>query len=243
MFNDRARFCFRGRAHMFAHSPRAAQASRCKSGSCRRGPGCAGRELAWALWPQGLAGPGLAEGQASCLGIAPQPNTPGVGAHRWTSIISDWGVRVPCPFHCSLGNAVRHCSGEKGWLPAELFNCTTVSFLELKAMVGPCLRDPRACGVGGWLGRGWVAEGPRGQGLGRLRNIAHICSGCPPQGAAAFPPRQDRPCIWIWKHGVPHILAPLPPSLPFVTTGFSLASSVASLSSTLRPGSPARLVP
>ncbi|XP_034499585.1 cadherin EGF LAG seven-pass G-type receptor 1, partial [Ailuropoda melanoleuca] len=31
-------------------------------------------------------------------------------------------------------NAVRHCSGEKGWLPAELFNCTTVSFLELKAM-------------------------------------------------------------------------------------------------------------
>lgn len=41
----------------------------------------------------------------------------------------------PCPR--SLGDAVRHCSGEKGWLPAELFNCTTVSFLELKATVGP----------------------------------------------------------------------------------------------------------
>lgn len=40
---------------------------------------------------------------------------------------------VPCP-RGSVGNAVRHCSGEKGWLPAELFNCTTVSFLELKAM-------------------------------------------------------------------------------------------------------------
>nr|XP_055185393.1 LOW QUALITY PROTEIN: cadherin EGF LAG seven-pass G-type receptor 1 [Nyctereutes procyonoides] len=40
---------------------------------------------------------------------------------------------VPCP-KGSVGNAVRHCSGEKGWLPAELFNCTTVSFLELKAM-------------------------------------------------------------------------------------------------------------
>ncbi|XP_004775523.2 cadherin EGF LAG seven-pass G-type receptor 1 isoform X1 [Mustela putorius furo] len=39
---------------------------------------------------------------------------------------------VPCP-RGSVGNAVRHCSGEKGWLPAELFNCTTVSFLELKA--------------------------------------------------------------------------------------------------------------
>lgn len=37
---------------------------------------------------------------------------------------------------CSLGNAVRHCSGEKGWLPPELFNCTTVSFMDLKAVVG-----------------------------------------------------------------------------------------------------------
>uniref|UniRef100_A0A8C4MVR6 Cadherin EGF LAG seven-pass G-type receptor 1 n=1 Tax=Equus asinus asinus TaxID=83772 RepID=A0A8C4MVR6_EQUAS len=40
---------------------------------------------------------------------------------------------VPCP-KGSVGNAVRHCSGEKGWLPPELFNCTTVSFVELKAM-------------------------------------------------------------------------------------------------------------
>uniref|UniRef100_A0A8D1ULL9 Cadherin EGF LAG seven-pass G-type receptor 1 n=1 Tax=Sus scrofa TaxID=9823 RepID=A0A8D1ULL9_PIG len=46
---------------------------------------------------------------------------------------------VPCPkglccLLCPLGNAIRHCSGEKGWLPPELFNCTTVSFLDLKAM-------------------------------------------------------------------------------------------------------------
>ncbi|XP_074182682.1 cadherin EGF LAG seven-pass G-type receptor 1 isoform X1 [Rhinolophus sinicus] len=40
---------------------------------------------------------------------------------------------VPCP-KGSVGNAVRHCSGEKGWLPPELFNCTTVSFVQLKAM-------------------------------------------------------------------------------------------------------------
>uniref|UniRef100_A0A673U7R4 Cadherin EGF LAG seven-pass G-type receptor 1 n=1 Tax=Suricata suricatta TaxID=37032 RepID=A0A673U7R4_SURSU len=40
---------------------------------------------------------------------------------------------VPCP-KGSSGNAVRHCSGEKGWLPPDLFNCTTVSFLELKVM-------------------------------------------------------------------------------------------------------------
>uniref|UniRef100_A0A8D1UL32 Cadherin EGF LAG seven-pass G-type receptor 1 n=1 Tax=Sus scrofa TaxID=9823 RepID=A0A8D1UL32_PIG len=38
---------------------------------------------------------------------------------------------VPCP-KGSVGNAIRHCSGEKGWLPPELFNCTTVSFLDLK---------------------------------------------------------------------------------------------------------------
>ncbi|XP_006866949.1 PREDICTED: cadherin EGF LAG seven-pass G-type receptor 1, partial [Chrysochloris asiatica] len=38
---------------------------------------------------------------------------------------------VPCP-KGSLGNAVRHCSGEKGWLPPELFNCTSSAFLDLK---------------------------------------------------------------------------------------------------------------
>ncbi|KAL4681681.1 hypothetical protein H8959_007158 [Pygathrix nigripes] len=40
---------------------------------------------------------------------------------------------VPCP-KGSVGNAVRHCSGEKGWLPPELFNCTTISFVDLRAM-------------------------------------------------------------------------------------------------------------
>ncbi|KAF6117915.1 cadherin EGF LAG seven-pass G-type receptor 1 [Phyllostomus discolor] len=39
---------------------------------------------------------------------------------------------VPCP-KGSVGNAVRHCSGEKGWRPPELFNCTTASFVQLKA--------------------------------------------------------------------------------------------------------------
>nr|XP_039319215.1 cadherin EGF LAG seven-pass G-type receptor 1 isoform X4 [Saimiri boliviensis boliviensis] len=40
---------------------------------------------------------------------------------------------VPCP-KGSVGNAVRHCSVEKGWLPPELFNCTTVSFVDLRTM-------------------------------------------------------------------------------------------------------------
>ncbi|XP_036157861.1 cadherin EGF LAG seven-pass G-type receptor 1 isoform X4 [Myotis myotis] len=40
---------------------------------------------------------------------------------------------APCP-KGSAGTAVRHCSGEKGWRPSELFNCTTASFVQLKAM-------------------------------------------------------------------------------------------------------------
>ncbi|KAM6214870.1 cadherin EGF LAG seven-pass G-type receptor 1 [Rhynchocyon petersi] len=40
---------------------------------------------------------------------------------------------VPCP-KGSMGTSVRHCSGEKGWLPPELFNCTSSAFLDLKVM-------------------------------------------------------------------------------------------------------------
>ncbi|XP_064362170.1 cadherin EGF LAG seven-pass G-type receptor 1 isoform X6 [Dromaius novaehollandiae] len=40
---------------------------------------------------------------------------------------------VPCP-KGSVGNAVRHCNNEKGWLPPELFNCTTTTFVDLKVM-------------------------------------------------------------------------------------------------------------
>ncbi|XP_053834437.1 cadherin EGF LAG seven-pass G-type receptor 1 isoform X3 [Vidua macroura] len=40
---------------------------------------------------------------------------------------------VPCP-KGSVGNAVRHCNIEKGWLPPELFNCTTNTFVDLKIM-------------------------------------------------------------------------------------------------------------
>uniref|UniRef100_A0A8C9MNB8 Cadherin EGF LAG seven-pass G-type receptor 1 n=1 Tax=Serinus canaria TaxID=9135 RepID=A0A8C9MNB8_SERCA len=40
---------------------------------------------------------------------------------------------VPCP-KGSVGNAVRHCNIEKGWLPPELFNCTTNTFVDLKIL-------------------------------------------------------------------------------------------------------------
>uniref|UniRef100_A0A803TWU3 Cadherin EGF LAG seven-pass G-type receptor 1 n=1 Tax=Anolis carolinensis TaxID=28377 RepID=A0A803TWU3_ANOCA len=47
---------------------------------------------------------------------------------------------VPCP-KGSVGNAVRHCNSEKGWLPPELFNCTTVGFMDLKIMNEKLLRN------------------------------------------------------------------------------------------------------
>ncbi|XP_062852533.1 cadherin EGF LAG seven-pass G-type receptor 1 [Trichomycterus rosablanca] len=42
-------------------------------------------------------------------------------------------VAINCP-KGTIGTAVRHCSDEKGWLPPELFNCTTVTFSQLKKL-------------------------------------------------------------------------------------------------------------
>ncbi|XP_069046547.1 cadherin EGF LAG seven-pass G-type receptor 2 isoform X2 [Lepisosteus oculatus] len=38
---------------------------------------------------------------------------------------------VPCP-KGSIGTAFRHCDEHKGWLPPNLFNCTSVTFSQLK---------------------------------------------------------------------------------------------------------------
>uniref|UniRef100_A0A8C8JEY5 Cadherin EGF LAG seven-pass G-type receptor 1 n=1 Tax=Oncorhynchus tshawytscha TaxID=74940 RepID=A0A8C8JEY5_ONCTS len=43
----------------------------------------------------------------------------------------------PAAMNCpkgSIGTAIRHCNDEKGWLPPELFNCTTVTFTQLMKM-------------------------------------------------------------------------------------------------------------
>uniref|UniRef100_A0A3B3WL83 Cadherin EGF LAG seven-pass G-type receptor 2 n=1 Tax=Poecilia mexicana TaxID=48701 RepID=A0A3B3WL83_9TELE len=39
---------------------------------------------------------------------------------------------VPCP-RGSVGTAIRHCDEHKGWLPPNLFNCTSVTFSKLKS--------------------------------------------------------------------------------------------------------------
>ncbi|XP_031420890.1 cadherin EGF LAG seven-pass G-type receptor 1 isoform X2 [Clupea harengus] len=40
-------------------------------------------------------------------------------------------VAINCP-KGSTGTAIRHCSDDKGWLPPQLFNCTSISFAQLK---------------------------------------------------------------------------------------------------------------
>ncbi|XP_023685991.2 cadherin EGF LAG seven-pass G-type receptor 1 isoform X1 [Paramormyrops kingsleyae] len=40
---------------------------------------------------------------------------------------------VNCP-KGSIGTAIRHCGDETGWLPPELFNCTTITFSQLKKL-------------------------------------------------------------------------------------------------------------
>ncbi|KAM8915162.1 cadherin EGF LAG seven-pass G-type receptor 2 isoform 1-T1 [Spinachia spinachia] len=44
---------------------------------------------------------------------------------------------LPAAVHCpkgTLGTAIRHCDEHKGWLPPNLFNCTSVTFSKLKAL-------------------------------------------------------------------------------------------------------------
>ncbi|XP_029989175.1 cadherin EGF LAG seven-pass G-type receptor 2 isoform X2 [Sphaeramia orbicularis] len=40
---------------------------------------------------------------------------------------------VPCP-KGTLGTAIRHCDEHRGWLPPNLFNCTSVTFSKLEAL-------------------------------------------------------------------------------------------------------------
>ena len=37
--------------------------------------------------------------------------------------------------YSSSGTAIRHCDEHKGWLPPNLFNCTSITFSKLKVLV------------------------------------------------------------------------------------------------------------
>ncbi|XP_032898448.1 cadherin EGF LAG seven-pass G-type receptor 2 isoform X3 [Amblyraja radiata] len=47
---------------------------------------------------------------------------------------------VPCP-KGSTGTGIRHCDEHRGWLPPDLFNCTTNTFAELKTLAEKLKRN------------------------------------------------------------------------------------------------------
>uniref|UniRef100_A0A8C1N9J7 Cadherin EGF LAG seven-pass G-type receptor 1b n=1 Tax=Cyprinus carpio TaxID=7962 RepID=A0A8C1N9J7_CYPCA len=49
----------------------------------------------------------------------------------WPRTMFGGPAATNCPKESS-GTAIRHCSDDKGWLPPELFNCTSLSFSKLK---------------------------------------------------------------------------------------------------------------
>uniref|UniRef100_A0A8C2IWQ6 Cadherin EGF LAG seven-pass G-type receptor 1b n=1 Tax=Cyprinus carpio TaxID=7962 RepID=A0A8C2IWQ6_CYPCA len=49
----------------------------------------------------------------------------------WPRTMFGGPAATNCPKESS-GTAIRHCSNDKGWLPPELFNCTSLSFSKLK---------------------------------------------------------------------------------------------------------------
>uniref|UniRef100_A0AAY4D3X6 Cadherin EGF LAG seven-pass G-type receptor 1 n=1 Tax=Denticeps clupeoides TaxID=299321 RepID=A0AAY4D3X6_9TELE len=51
----------------------------------------------------------------------------------WPKTMFGRPAATNCP-KGSVGTAIRHCSDENGWLPPDLFNCTTVTFAQLKKM-------------------------------------------------------------------------------------------------------------
>ncbi|XP_067292429.1 cadherin EGF LAG seven-pass G-type receptor 1 [Pseudorasbora parva] len=53
------------------------------------------------------------------------------GSIWWPRTTFGGPAATNCP-KGSSGTAIRHCSDDKGWLPPELFNCTSLSFSKLK---------------------------------------------------------------------------------------------------------------
>ncbi|XP_058860276.1 cadherin EGF LAG seven-pass G-type receptor 2-like isoform X2 [Acipenser ruthenus] len=47
---------------------------------------------------------------------------------------------IPCP-RGSIGTAIRHCDEHKGWLPPNIFNCTSVTFADLKTFSDKLARN------------------------------------------------------------------------------------------------------
>ncbi|XP_072336405.1 cadherin EGF LAG seven-pass G-type receptor 2 isoform X1 [Scyliorhinus torazame] len=54
---------------------------------------------------------------------------------------------MPCP-KGSMGTGIRHCDEHRGWLPPDLFNCTTNTFAELKTFADKLQRNETLLDMG-----------------------------------------------------------------------------------------------
>ncbi|XP_034022451.1 cadherin EGF LAG seven-pass G-type receptor 2 isoform X2 [Thalassophryne amazonica] len=98
-----------------------------ESGQCQCKPGVIGRQCDRCDNPFAEVSP---NGCEVIYDSCPQAIQAGIW---WPRTKFSLPAAVPCP-KGSLGTAVRHCDEHKGWLPPNLFNCTSVTFTKLKTL-------------------------------------------------------------------------------------------------------------
>ncbi|XP_013988461.2 cadherin EGF LAG seven-pass G-type receptor 2 isoform X3 [Salmo salar] len=98
-----------------------------ESGQCQCKPGVIGRQCDHCDNPFAEVSP---NGCEVIYDSCPQAIEAGIW---WPRTKFGLPAAVPCP-KGSIGTAIRHCDEHKGWLPPNLFNCTSVTFTKLKTL-------------------------------------------------------------------------------------------------------------
>ncbi|XP_062320603.1 cadherin EGF LAG seven-pass G-type receptor 2 isoform X2 [Osmerus eperlanus] len=98
-----------------------------ESGQCQCKPGVIGRQCDRCDNPFAEVSP---NGCEVIYDSCPQAIKAGIW---WPRTKFGLPAAIPCP-KGSLGTAIRHCDEHKGWLPPNLFNCTSVTFTKLKTL-------------------------------------------------------------------------------------------------------------
>uniref|UniRef100_A0A7N6FG21 Cadherin EGF LAG seven-pass G-type receptor 2 n=1 Tax=Anabas testudineus TaxID=64144 RepID=A0A7N6FG21_ANATE len=98
-----------------------------ESGQCQCKPGVIGRQCDRCDNPFAEVSP---NGCEVIYDSCPQAIEAGIW---WPRTKFGLPAAVPCP-KGTLGTAIRHCDEHKGWLPPNLFNCTSVTFSKLKVL-------------------------------------------------------------------------------------------------------------
>uniref|UniRef100_A0A8B9LBB1 Cadherin, EGF LAG seven-pass G-type receptor 2 n=1 Tax=Astyanax mexicanus TaxID=7994 RepID=A0A8B9LBB1_ASTMX len=98
-----------------------------ESGQCQCKPGVIGRQCDRCDNPFAEVSP---NGCEVIYDSCPQAIEAGIW---WPRTKFGLPAAVPCP-RGSIGTAIRHCDEHKGWLPPNLFNCTSITFSKLKPL-------------------------------------------------------------------------------------------------------------